>query len=266
MRAIFSLFLSLFFTVSAIALEHPGSALQEVGVRPILGAKVDTSLRFTDSTGKEVSLAELATPGKPIIIVPAYFGCPRLCGLVLKGVAKMLSSISLELGRDFSVLSVSFDEREGPRFAAEAFTTYHNLLPEAQKNNPAWHFLVGKKENVKSLMDQIGFYYKRDGEEFAHGAALMILTPEGQISQYFTGIDFSPFDVKLALIEAAKGEIGSALDHALMFCFRFDETKGKYTWAVFNFMRLGAGATLVFLVWLVFSLWRRERESKRRLA
>ena len=116
---------------------------------------------------------------------------------------------------------------------------------------------------IDQLMKQIGFNYRPDGEEFAHTAAMILLTPNGQISQYFTGIDFSPWDTKLALVEASQGSIGSALDHALLYCFRFDPTKGKYTWAAFGIMRAGGVLTLVFLVGLIFLLARREKNGVR---
>ena len=257
-------FLLLFLICDPLfALRHPDKDLDDVGVKTILGGKVDLSLKFTESTGQEVALSDLVSDGKPLIIVPAYFDCPRLCGLVLKGVATMLDGISLNLGQDFHVASISFDDREKFPSAAEASKKYHEMLRDPLKKDVSWRFFVSAEGNVKTLMNQIGFHFKRDGEEFAHGAAIMILTPDGEISQYFTGIDFSPFDVKLALVEAAKGEIGTPLDHVFLFCFRFDETKGKYIWAAFNLMRAGAMATFIFLVGLISTLIVRERRRSR---
>jgi len=254
--------LLLFWGLNAHGLGDPKAELSDVGIFTELGNKVDKSLNFLDSQGKSVNLGEIIKGDKPIIIVPAYYHCPRLCGLVLGGVQKLLVGLTLRLGEDFRIVTVSFDPEETPQSAAEKALEYRKGLPDITKGD-AWSFLVGKEESVRPLMDQIGFRYKKDGSEFAHSAAIMILTPDGEISQYFTGIDFSPFDVKLSLIEASKGRVGSPLDHVFLFCFRFDETKGRYTWAVFNLMRLGAIATLVFLVALILGMRLKELAGRK---
>ncbi len=262
-KTIFGIFCAvLFIAVPASALEDPKADLQEVGVFTELGRKVDTSLIFSDSLGNKIPLSQVFSSGKPVILIPAYYRCPRLCGLILGGVQKLLNKLTLNLGHDFQVVTVSFDPEEGVKDAAEKASEYRKVLPDRGVPE-AWSFLVGDENNIRPLMDQIGFRYKKDGSEFAHSAAIMILTPDGEISQYFTGIDFSPFDVKLSLIEASKGKIGSPLDHVFMFCFRFDETKGRYTWAVFNLMRLGAIATLVFLVVLIVGMRVKELADRK---
>jgi len=264
-RRFLFLLLSFQIILPAFALEKPENELIEVGVRTILGNKVDLNLRFSDADGKEVSLKELFLPGKPAIILPAYYHCPRLCTLVMSGMAKAISGMSLKLNKDYRVITVSFDPEETPKQAADKGEAHRMLIPKTQ-DGLGWRFLVGTDQNIKPLMHQVGFYYKKDDDEFAHSAAIMILTPTGEISQYFTGIEFSPFDVKLALIEAAKGEIGSPLDHIFLFCFRFDETKGRYTWAAFNLMRAGAALTLFLLVGLILTLWRREKMRAKSLS
>lgn len=250
----FTLFLS-----PALALEKPGEQLEEVGLDTELGAQVDLSLTFTDSTGKEAQLRDFTQNRRPIVIVPVYFSCPRLCGLLLAGVRDLLNEVDLELGKDYSILAVSFNEDDTPKKATARKVQYTKSFTGKGDPETGWSFLVGNDEQIDQLMNQIGFNYKPDGKEFAHTAAMILLTPNGQISQYFTGIDFSPWDTKLALVEASQGSIGSAIDHALLYCFRFDPTKGKYTWAAFGIMRAGGILTLVLLTGLIFMLRRRER-------
>lgn len=245
------------------ALESPGTELQEAGITPNRGAQVDTTLTFSDSNGRNVALRELMLPARPVLLIPAYYECPRLCGLLLEGTVKALNGLDLVLGQDYSVITVSFNAAETPSLAAEKAAQYRAQLLRPEGDGTAWHFLVGKEESITPLMQSIGFRFLPDRGEFAHAATLVVLTPDGKISQYLTGVTFPSFDLRLALVEAAKGKIGSALDHVLLFCFRFDPTKGKYTWAAWNFMRLAGIATLLFLAGLIIKLLLRERRLAR---
>jgi protein SCO1 len=230
----FSLFVS-----PAIAVENPGKALEDVGIDTSKrGTRVDLDLPFVNAEGQKKTLREFALAGKPVLLTPVYYHCPRLCGLFLNGFVKLLNELKLRPGTDFQILTVSIDPEEGPELAAKRKKEFVGKLT-SDKAYPNWEFLTGSKENVHALMKQVGFRYMPDGEEFAHTAAFIILTPEGEISQYFTGIDFSAWDAKLAIVDASKGAIGSAIDHILLYCFRFDPTSGKYTWAAFNVMRSG---------------------------
>jgi protein SCO1/2 len=243
-----------------VALEHPGTELEEVGVMPILGHKVDLDLPFTTSDGVATTLRALSKPGRPFILVPAYYHCPRLCGLVLSGVVELIDSIKLHLGSDFEVITYSFDSSEDVVLATKNATKFKKLLTKPISAE-SWPFLIGSEQSVKALSDQIGFHFKRDGAEFAHTSAIILLTPEGEISQYFTGISYPAWDVKLALVEASKGNIGSTMDHILLYCFRFDPTKGKYTWAVFGLLKVGGALTILLLGGLIIKLLRAERAS-----
>ena len=245
---------------AAVALEKPGEELNEVGLATELGAAIDTDLVFTDSSGKQVALADLVLKDRPTILVPAYYDCPMLCGLLLNGLTKLINSIDgLVLGDDYQIITVSFDHEETHQLAAERKTEWTGKFKGEGNAKGGWNFLVGSEENVKALMDQIGFYYKEDKEEFAHTAVIMLLTPEAKISQYFTGIRFPKWDVRLALIEASDGSIGSAIDHVLLYCFRFDPTKGKYTWVATGVMRAGGVLTLILLGGLLLFLWRKDK-------
>lgn len=255
------LFIFIILPFQLLATENPEESLKRAGLSTLLGKKVDLNLTFTESTGTERPLRDFFSDGKPVIMVPVYYGCPRLCGLVLDGVVSLLNKLTLNLGQDYRVVTVSFDDTETPELAKERLTKYHPLLTRGEVAD--WHFLVGKESSVKSLMEQIGFNFERDGSEFVHSAAIMLLTPEGQISQYFTGIDFPAWDLRLALVEASQGNVGSALDHVFLFCFRFDQIKGKYTWAVYNLLKVVGVLTIVLLGGLVFSLLRKERASQK---
>ncbi|MBN8549214.1 MAG: SCO family protein [Deltaproteobacteria bacterium] len=216
---------------------------------------------LVDERGATVKLRDVVRDGRPFIIVPAYYSCPRLCGLVLKAVHDLVLQLGLKLNEDFRIITVSFDPQDTPAAASERAAEYRKGLEPSEAAAHGWRFLTGSEANVSALMNQIGFHYLEDSGEFAHSAAIMILTPEGQISQYFTGISFTARDAKLALVEAGRGSIGSAMDHFLLFCFRFDQTKGRYTWAAFNVMRAGGVLTLVLLAGLILVLRRRERTA-----
>jgi protein SCO1/2 len=255
------------------SLEKPAEELPQAGISPKLGTSIDLSLRFTDATdGVEKPLSEGLQQNIPTIIVPAYFDCPRMCGLILNGVVELLQALPLTLGKDYQVAVVSFDAREGPALASKRQQQYFErlgagvLATASQQQRDAarasFKFFTGQEQSIQPLMNQLGFAFRRDGDEFAHSAAFMLLTPQGKISQYFTGISFPAFDVRLALVDAAQGQIGSLLDHVLLFCFRFDETQGKYVWAAFNLMRIGASLGFIVLVGLLYTLFRAERSRK----
>ena len=242
----------------ALALENPAESLSETGVTSNLGAQVDPGLMLTDSSGQKFSFKELSAGGTSIILAPVYYDCPRLCGLVLSGLVKMLNKMSLKLGKEYKVLTVSIDAEETETLADKRLKEYHKQLELEEIPQDSWRFLVGEASQIKLLMQTIGFGFKRDGEEFAHSAALFILTPEGKVSQYFTGIDFSAWDVRLALIDASQGGIGSAIDHVLLYCFRFDPTAGKYTLAVLSILKVVGGLTLLAMGFLFYYASRRR--------
>jgi len=247
---------------SSFGLENPGEGLKEVGLSTELGKSVDLDLVFTDSSGKELALRDLVIKDRPTVIVPAYYECPRLCGLLLSGVRDLLNDLKLKLAEDYQVLTVSFNPKESSGDASKRARVYRESFTGKGDVSSGWRFLVGKEAQIKALMNQIGFNYRKDGKDYAHTAAIIVLTPKGNISQYFTGINFSAWDLKLALVEASRGYIGSAFDHVLLFCFRFDPTKGKYTWFAFNMLRAGGAFTLLFLGLLMYVLWRKERFRK----
>jgi protein SCO1/2 len=236
------------------AIERPEQVIDtKVGVFTKLGTRVNLNREFTDSSGKVATLKDFMQPGKPVIIVPVYYRCPRLCGLVLDGVIALLNNLPLSLGKEYSVLAVSFNPVERSDEANETREKFRGRVTgSALEGYDSFKFLVGNAVNVRDLMEELGFKFLPDGEDFAHSAAVMILTPTGEISQYFTGIEFSPWDVRLSLVEASSGGVGTAIDHLLLYCFRFDSLKGKYTWAVVGLLRIGGVLTLLGLVAVYF--------------
>lgn len=243
------------------ALEQPGQVLdKDVGIYTQLGTRVDLSREFTDVNGQTKPLRDFATPGKPILIAPVYYKCPRLCGLLLNGVYDLLNVLALKLSEDYSVLVVGFDPTELPQDARKVMDKFNaRLTGDSRHRSSGVHYLVGSEGNVRALMSELGFKFARDGEDFAHSAAVMILTSTGDISQYFTGIVFPEWDVRLSLIEASKGVIGTAIDHFLLYCFRFDSLKGRYTWAVVGLLRVGGALTLIGLAVVYFMYCRRHK-------
>jgi protein SCO1/2 len=246
---------------SAWAVEEPGvMAERDVGIFTQLGAQIDLSREFTDTDGVTKPLKDFALPGKPIVIAPVYYKCPRLCGLLLSGVYDLLNELPLKLSEDYSVLVVGFDPTETPADAKKVMDKFNpRLFGDAQGGSGAIKYLTGSDANVSALMSELGFKFMKDGEDFAHSAAVMILTSSGQISQYFTGIMFPQWDVRLSLVEASKGVVGTAIDHFLLYCFRFDAVKGRYTWAVLALLRVGGALTLIGLGVVYYLFGRKGR-------
>lgn len=245
------------------AIERPEEVERQVGVFTQLGAKVDLSLPFTDTSGVTKSLRDFAPADRPIIIAPVYYRCPRLCGLLLDGTHALLNQLPLTLSRDYSLLVVGFNPVETTDDARKVMDKFNpRLKGEATSDRSGVKYLVGSEASVSTLMREIGFRYMKDGDDFAHSAALMILTPSGEISQYFTGIDFPAWDFRLSLIEASKGSVGTAVDHLLLYCFRFDPLQGRYTWAVVGLLRVGGALTLVGLAAVIFFSGKKKRRSE----
>jgi protein SCO1/2 len=247
-----------FYSV-AQALERPGEVVPDLKPTTQLGAKIDLNLTFTAEDGTTGPLSKFAKDGRPFILAPAYYHCPSLCGLLQGTIKRLIGEMGLVLNQDYRILMVSFDTEDTAERARARAESLWEGISDRSSAEAGWRFLVTQGDSAPTLMNQIGFKYLPDKGEFAHAAALMILTPDGQISQYFTDVNAAARDVKLALVEASRGSIGSAIDHVMLFCFRFDQTKGKYTWAAFNIMRAGGALTLLFLAGLVLFLRRREK-------
>ena len=233
--------------------------LRNVGIEQRLGSSLPLDLSFRDETGRLVRLGDFFRE-KPVVLVFAYYNCPMLCTQVLNGLLQAARVVSLDIGRDFEVVVISFDPREGPKDAAAKKAAYVPRYgrPGAEAG---WHFLTGGKEAIARATEAVGFRYAWDDgtDQFAHGSAIFVAAPDGRLSRYLFGIEYAPRDLRLALVEASAGRIGiPVLDHVLLFCYRYDPATGKYGAVVMNMVRLGGVAAVLILSTFLTIMWRRD--------
>ncbi len=239
------------------------AGLQGVTIEQNLNQQVPLNLVFRDEFGRSLPLSTYFSGHKPVLLALVYYTCPMLCNLVLTGMESSLRAISLNPGRDFEVVAVSFDPRDTPEIAAAKRASYLQRYRRPDTAN-GWHFLTGDEANIKALTAAVGFRYKLDPVtgQYAHASAIMILTPGGKLSRYFYGVEYAPRDVRLGLVEASQNKIGSPVDQMLLFCYHYDPSTGKYGALVMKMVRVaGAGFVLVFGGILLFVL-RREKRSE----
>ncbi len=226
-----------------------------------LNEQIPLDLVFKDETGQSVRLQEYFGQ-KPVILSLAYYDCSMLCTLVLNGLVRTLRTLTFSAGNEFTVLTVSFDPREQPSLAAEKKKTYLESYRRAGAEN-GWHFLTGEEDAIRKLTSTVGFNYTFDQQsnQFAHASGILVLTPDGKISHYFYGIEYAPRDVRLGLIEASAGKIGSAVDQILLLCFHYDPTAGKFGLVIVRIVQLTGFATMLALGSYIFIMLRRERRQ-----
>ena len=244
------------------------AGLQGVTIEQNLNQQVPLNLVFRDEFGRSLPLSTYFSGHKPVLLALVYYTCPMLCNLVLTGMESSLRAISLNPGRDFEVVAVSFDPRDTPEIAAGKRASYLQRYRRPDTAN-GWHFLTGDEANIKALTSAVGFRYKLDPVtgQYAHASAIMILTPEGKLSRYFYGVEYAPRDVRLGLVEASQNKIGSPVDQMLLFCYHYDPATGKYGAIAMNMVRF-AGGTFVLIcgTFLLFAWrrdWRRDRQALR---
>src|SRR5215471_8048972 len=238
------------------------AGLQGVGISQKLDHQVPLDLQFRDEADRTVALSKFFH-GKPVLLAPVYYRCPMLCTQILNGVAGALKAVSFNPGQDFEVVAFSFDPKDTPEIAAAKRESYLRRYGRPQTAN-GWHFLTGDEASIKSLTEAIGFHYRYDAanDQFAHASGIMLLTPEGRLSRYFYGVEYSPRDLRLGLVEASANKIGTAVDEALLFCFHYDPATGKYGAMALNILRVaGAGFALIGGAFLWFA-FRRERHGR----
>jgi len=238
--------------------------LEDVGIYEHLGDTLPLDAVFTDDLGNEVRLGDYFKDGKPVVMSLGYYSCPMLCDLVLNGMIDGLKEIEYRIGEDFKVITVSIDPAE--QFELAALKKKNYVISYEDENAAAgWHFLTGEQDNIDQIANSIGFGYKwnSDRQEFMHAAAIYVISPEGKITRYLYGVLFEPRDLKLALLEGSAGRIGDTFDQALLYCYVYDATKGRYGPAAMNIMRLGGGLTAFALVIFLGVLWLREKSRKR---
>jgi protein SCO1/2 len=233
---------------TGLAAQNIPSVLRNVGFEPRLNAHLPLDLAFRDETGRGVQLRDYFTQ-KPVLLALVYYGCPMLCNQTEQGVVGALRMLSFNPGRDYEVVFVSFDPRESPDMAAQKKESAmsHFRRPETASG---WHFLTGSKESVDALTKAVNFRYSFDEKSnlFAHSAGIMLLTPDGRISRYFYGVEYPARDLRLGLVDASAGKIGTPVDRALLFCYQYDPTSARYSASILKIIRLGGVLTILVLV------------------
>jgi protein SCO1/2 len=221
--------------------------LENVGIEQHLNEQISPALTFRDETGKAVQLGDYFGR-KPMILNLVYYQCPMLCGEVLSGLESALRVLKFDVGKEFDVLTVSFDPKETPEIATAKKAEY---LKRYGRPGAAggWHFLTGPPASIDALTKAAGFQYQYDPKtgQFAHATAIMVLTPEGKIAQYYYGVEFAPKDLRLGLIQASENKIGTVVDQVLLYCYHYDPETGKYGAIISRVLQLAAGATVLIL-------------------
>lgn len=239
--------------------QTPGE-LAGVSVNEKLGEQINLDLQFVAEDGYQKPLRTYFQSGRPVILNLVYYTCPMLCNLVLNAQTEAIRKIAWTPGKEYEIVTISIDPTENYGIARNKKAAY---LTSFEREAPGWHFLSDYNGNVARLAQQVGFGYRLDERtgQYAHPAAIFVLTPEGKISRYLYGVNFKPIDIRLALAEASQGKVGMTVEKFLLYCFHYDPAARSYTLFARNFMRGGGVVVLLLLGFVLFRFWRRERES-----
>ena len=236
--------------------------LKRVGIEQKLGENLPLTAEFKDESGQIVKLGDYFGKGRPVIVALVYYECPMLCNQVLNGLTGTLKGISFDAGKEFDVIAVSFDSKEfdKPDLAKNKKASYMERYGRPG-TEIGWHFLTGTQSSIDAITQATGFKYEWDekSNQFAHGSAIMLATPDGKLSRYFYGIDYAPRDVKLGIMESADSKVGSVADELMLYCFHYDPASGKYGFQILSVLRLTAIATLLGMGMMGFVFWRRNK-------
>jgi protein SCO1/2 len=245
------------------AAAQPRDVLREIGFDQRLGAALPLDATFRDEAGQAVPLGRYFG-SRPVVLSLVYYDCPMLCTLSLNGLVSALDVLPFAPGRDFELVTVSFAPAETPALAAAKKAAY---LRRYQRPGAAagWHFLTGEAEPIRRLTEAVGFRYAWDAEtrQYAHAAGVVVATPDGRIARYLYGIEYAPKDLRLAVVESSQGHVGSVVDQALLFCYRYDPVRGRYGATVIGLVRAGGLLTVLGLGSFVLTMLRRERRAAR---
>lgn len=255
----------LLFLGASISVAQPDLMMdtlaRDITVEQRLDSLVDLSMTFIDERGDRVTLAKYFGDGKPVILTMVYYGCPMLCGMILEGTTKSIKQVPLEIGEDYRVVSVSFDTTESHELAAKKKRTFERRM-KRDGTEEGWAFLTSDGPEVRKLADQVGFkyFYDEKSRQFAHSAAIIVLTPTGRVSKYFFGIEYDPTDVRLGLVDASEESIGTLADQVLLLCFQYDPMTGTYGFGVKTATIILGVLTFVGIVGFIWHSTRTDRQ------
>jgi protein SCO1/2 len=246
-----------------IASHNQPEIFKNVGIEQKLGTQMPLETSFRDQTGASVSLQHYLSE-KPAVLIFSYFDCPMLCPLVLEGLVRSLKPLSLDVGSDFDVLVISIDERDGPETAAKKQLEIVNRYGR-KGSELGWHFLTGEKSAIEKVTQSAGFTYAWDeaSKQYVHASGIFILTPAGEIARVLYGIDYTPRDIRLALVEAGDSTIGNAIDRLLLYCYHYNPLTGKYGFVIMGALRLAGVSTVLAMATYIITMLRRERRGSR---
>ncbi|HUP58908.1 MAG TPA: SCO family protein [Thermoanaerobaculia bacterium] len=250
--------LAVLLVTSTTPMDLPG----HVTIAQKLNTQVPLELMFRDETGKVVRLREYFGK-RPVLLNFVYYRCPMLCPIVLDGTTEALTNLKFDIGEEFDVITVSIDPRDKPADAAAMKDKYIKRYGRLDSAS-GWHFLTAHESAIQQLTSAVGFQYAYDAkmDQFAHGAAILVLTPDGRTSRYFYGFEYKPRDLRLALVEASQGKIGGLADQILLLCFHYDPKIGKYSRNAMLFARAGGVTTMLALGGFIFVMFRKERKQR----
>ena len=236
-------------------------ALREIGFDQYIDQRVPLDTTFRDEAGATVRLGDYFG-NKPVVLVFAYYDCPMLCTQVINGLSSALGVMSLNPGRDFEIVTVSFNPRDTPASAAAKKASY---LERYRRPGAAagWHFLSGDQANIDRLTRAAGFRYAWDAatKQYAHPSGVIVLTPDGRLSKYLFGIEYGPRDLRLGIVEASAGRIGTPVDSLLLYCYHYDPMTGRYGLAIMRVIRMAGAATVLAIGAFIVVMVRRERKT-----
>jgi protein SCO1/2 len=237
--------------------------LQDVGISERLGEKIPLDLTFATSSGDSVKLADLIQNGKPVLLNPVYYNCPMLCTMVIDAVLEGVKDVEWSPGKEYTIITYSIDPTEDHKLAA---TTKDSIISRLGRKDAGkgWYFLTGKEEAIQTLSEAVGFKFQKldHTNEFAHSASIMFISPDGVITRYLYGINFTESNIRNALYEAADGNIGSTVDRLILYCYQYDPDSQSYVPVAWRIMKLGGVVTLVFLGIFLGLFWYKEKNSK----
>ena len=258
--AVISLFILPYSSDAQLNKNKPNQ-LEDVGVEEQLGEQVPLDLTFANAKGDSIKLEELFSDDKPVLLNPVYYECPQLCSMIKEAIFKGIQDLKWSPGTEYNIVTFSFDPTEKTSLAAENRSRFLKKL-DRKSADEGWHFLTGNKENIDKLTEAVGFNMKRlqDGQ-YAHGAAIMFLSPDGVITRYLYGLKFDEFNLRNALYDAADGNIGSAAEQVLLYCYQYDADSNTYVPVAWKIMQVGGFATMLILGIFLGFMWLRHRYS-----